>query len=105
SSIPFRPGAKYAGSNFGLRTVDHIMTRTGRQELSLIHLGVDRGQEPRAIYMPFDGTATYYLLGEQTAFGSLLRIRPDAGIELEIHVAHTVYDTAPFFHVLRRGQR
>ena len=79
--MPFRPGSPYT-QFFGLRS-----TAIG----SPIHLGVDRGREPRTILMPFDGKWIWNNIGGD--WGSILRIIPEDGTKLEIQIAHTTQIT------------
>jgi hypothetical protein len=78
-TMPFRPGVTQT-QGFGLRVTD-----IG----SPLHLGTDRGREPRQILMPFDGNIEW--AKDEGLWGSLLRITPaDHNIKLELHIAHTV---------------
>lgn len=97
-TTPYRPGAKHT-QGFGLRITD-----IG----SPLHLGNDRGREPRDILAPFDGRFEWDMLTPAGVAGSILRLIPHNGQDsIELQVFHSV-DGAYTDHIegeCKRGEK
>lgn len=83
-TMPFRDGAPYTGSSFGLRADKDL------GPLSPYHPDVDRGASPAVIRMPFDGTWSHKNVGGD--LGTLLQLTAK-DFPIEVQVGHT---QAPF---------
>lgn len=90
ATIPYRPGAPFIYDGFGLRRWMNFG--------SPLHTGPDRAGLPDVLLHPFGGVWLWKFLGNDSPFGSLLRIMPGDDAKIEVQVAHTTCDDGKNIH-------